>query len=327
VNWPLGLLRRVRAADPLQRPLLERDELLALWHRAQTRRGQAPVHRREVQRGLAGEARSTSLGRGLDYEDSRIYQAGDDLRFMNWRLSARTGDLHMKVFREEHGPALVTLVDRRAAMRFGTRKQLKATLAARLAALAAFEALQIPMAIGGLVLEDHPHWFAPGAGATPAWELAHAAAAPCPPSASDQTEASLTVALKLLLARLQPGSAILLLSDFHDLSDTDRHLLLQLGTQHQLRAVRILDPAETDLPQAGRLQLSAVTGPAAVAVDTHDAGLRHAYHDAMTQRLAEQEQWFRAAGTELQTVFTHQDALSFWERLPLMRAVERGIEP
>jgi uncharacterized protein (DUF58 family) len=323
VNWPLGLLRRTRSADALQRPLLEREELLALWHRVQAQRSQSPVHRREVRRGLAGEARAASLGRGLDYEDSRVYQPGDDLRFMNWRLSARTGDMHMKVFREERRPALLTLVDRRAAMRFGTRRQLKASMAARLAALTAFDALQIPLAVGGLVLETHPHWLAPRPGPTPAWELAHAAAAPCPPRSDHEPEARLSIALKLMLARLPQGSAIVLLSDFHDLTEADRHLLLQLGTGYQAHAVRILDPAEMELPQAGRIPLSAVAGPEVATVDTADTGLRRAYHDAVTQRLAEQEQWFRAAGIPLQTVFTDQDALTFWQRLQLARSTER----
>lgn len=310
------LLRRLGASeDPLQQPLLSREELLETWHRAQARRGQPRPHTVEVQRGLAGEARAATLGRGLDYEDSRAYQPGDDLRFMNWRLSARTGDMHMKVFREEHRPALVILLDRRATMRFGTRGQLKAAAAARLAIHAVFEATQIPMAVGGLVLDPQPRWYAPRPGSVPAWELAQAASAPCPPLEADGKDLPLGRELKLLSAHLTRGSAVLLLSDFQDLQAEDRHALVQLGADHEVRAVCIFDPAEGDLPAAGRLPLTNASGTAHALVDTGDTGLRAAFHDASARRADEQAQWFRAAGIEFHTLRTDENVAAFADTL------------
>ena len=76
-----------------------------------------------------GEYVSPRRGYGLDYEESRVYQPGDDLRFMNWRLTARSGEPHIKVFREERRPSAFILLDRRNGMRFGTRLRLKVTQA------------------------------------------------------------------------------------------------------------------------------------------------------------------------------------------------------
>ena len=79
--------------------------------------------------------------------------AGDELRFMNWRATARTGEPHMKVFREERMPAVFIVVDRRQSMRFGTRKRLKVTQAVRAAAVTAFFARLRNAPVAGVLLE------------------------------------------------------------------------------------------------------------------------------------------------------------------------------
>jgi uncharacterized protein (DUF58 family) len=76
----------------------------------------------------------------MDYDESRPYFPGDELRFMNWRVTARTGEPHMKVFREERKPSVFIVVDRRQNMCFGTRRRLKVSQAVRAAAVTAFDA-------------------------------------------------------------------------------------------------------------------------------------------------------------------------------------------
>ena len=93
---------------------------------------------REVHDHHAGDWASRWLGRGLDFEESRLYSPGDDIRDMDWRTTARTGRPHLKIYREERQPLVHLVVDRGATMRFGTRRRLKVTQAARVAAVLAF---------------------------------------------------------------------------------------------------------------------------------------------------------------------------------------------
>ena len=92
----------------IQQPLLTRAEILEIRTRLAQLQEQSQ-HTHEVAHRLYGDAQSVYRGYGLDYEESRPYQRGDELRFMNWRLSARTGELYMKVFREERHPSVFVL--------------------------------------------------------------------------------------------------------------------------------------------------------------------------------------------------------------------------
>ncbi|MEO5338685.1 MAG: DUF58 domain-containing protein, partial [Magnetospirillum sp. WYHS-4] len=101
-----------------------------------------------------GLYRSLFRGRGLDFEDVRAYQRGDDYRTLDWRVSARTGRLHTKVFREEREHTLFCLLDGGPAMRFGSRRAFKWVAAARAAAVVAWLAADNGDRIGGLVFGD-----------------------------------------------------------------------------------------------------------------------------------------------------------------------------
>ena len=85
----------------------------------------------------SGQQSSRLYGRGMDYAESRVYQAGDDVRRLDWRLTARSGKLHTKLFQEDRESSLLILLDTHASMRFGTRVRFKSVQAARAAAAAA----------------------------------------------------------------------------------------------------------------------------------------------------------------------------------------------
>ena len=105
-------------------PLLDTQTILGLKEQIQIHQNNSSNHK-EIQHPMTGDSRSIFRGGGLDFEESRMYQAGDDLRYMNWRLTARSGEPYMKVFREERQPGIFIVVDRRPSMRFGTKKRLK----------------------------------------------------------------------------------------------------------------------------------------------------------------------------------------------------------
>ena len=156
-------LHRLRATasvrpDPLDAPLLDAEALRELAAQACGAPHECDT-RKDVAQRATGDAPAVTRGYGGDYEESRTYQPGDELRFMNWRLLARTGVPFVKVFREERQPGGFVLIDRRASMRFGTRRRLKVTQAARVAAWCAFRWQRRRVAIGGLLLEQPLRWF------------------------------------------------------------------------------------------------------------------------------------------------------------------------
>jgi len=293
-DWRHG---RARPAAATLAPLLDEAAIQALARRAATGKGIAGS--REVDYPLHGDSPARRLGAGLDYEESRPFQYGDEPRFMNWRLLARTGEHFVKVFREERRPGVFLLVDRRAGMRFGTRRRLKAAQAARAATLIAFAAARAQMAIGGVMLETRPRWLRDLRGEAGAHGLAQAAAAPCPPpspASAQGTEPGLAGPLDLLRASLPRGTRIYLISDFADLDATLTPTLLALARAHVVQAVHIVDAAEQGLPAVGPLWLAPAAGQAARYVNTDDPAVTADYAGAAEACLADREAVLRAAG-------------------------------
>ncbi|MFZ1834409.1 MAG: DUF58 domain-containing protein, partial [Pseudomonadales bacterium] len=106
---------------------------------------------------MSGPLRSNMRGRGIEFEEVRAYEAGDDIRNIDWRVTARTGSAHTKLFREERERPVYLLVDQRRTMFFGSRHTLKSVQAIHAAALLAWATLDGGDRIGGLVLGDHEH--------------------------------------------------------------------------------------------------------------------------------------------------------------------------
>jgi uncharacterized protein (DUF58 family) len=291
--------------DVTRQPLLARADILNLRHYVASLRASAAESTRLVRQPGAGEAPSHHRGLGTDYEESRPYQPGDDPRFMNWRLTARTGEPFMKVFREPRRRTRVLVVDRRSAMRFGTRSQLKARQAAQIAGLLAFTAVKENMALGALLVDTHSQWIQPGGGQATALEIIHRAAAPCPPLHSS-SKPSWGQLLKQLPNVLPAGSSAVLISDFLDLEPADRRLLVNLCRAHDVLAIQILDPAELQMPDAGPLSLTSPARSAQVRIDSSDPRLRAAYAAAAADYLAQRERLLRESGAVLLRALTDE---------------------
>ena len=251
-------------------PLLNSEEILDLLHRIQNKK-KSIQHKHDIAHRQQGDVRSLFRGYGMDYEESRRYQAGDDPRYMNWQLSARTGQHYMKVFREERQPDVFILMDRRSPMRFGTQTRLKITQAARAATIAALSAQQNNLSVGGVILSNELRWFKADRNKQAIFDFIQQMARPASPAftTSSKEEQSLADALKLLNEILIPGSIIYLVSDFHDLDETHHALLLRLTSLHQVHAIQISDPAEVSLPKAGLVKLIANIAANIVAIDSN----------------------------------------------------------
>jgi uncharacterized protein (DUF58 family) len=209
---------------------------------------------RETAQGRSGALNSQQQGSGIDFAETRTYQPGDEPRHINWRATARTGTPMVRIFHEDLAPTACFLIDRRASMRFGTHVRLKATQAARLAIFLATWEARRGAELGGLILNETPHWIPPVSGQTGIHNLISLATAPCPPM--DQiTPLDLNKTLSRLSEQLPAGSHVYLLSDLYDLDENSLPRLYRLGKQHRVWAMSIFDPAEYELPQAGQLRL------------------------------------------------------------------------
>lgn len=208
--------------------------------------------RRRARTQLSGAAVSRRLGRGLDFAETRVYQPGDDVRMIDWRVTARTGLAHTKLFVEERERPVLFVVDYRAGMRFGTRCLFKSVLAARLAAVLGWSSVAERDRVGGFVVTDD--WHAevrPANGRRGLMKLFRAI---------DQAQQRLPEPgqgqFGDCLARLrhvaQPGSTVVILSDFADFDEQARGALGSLSHSLDLLAVQIVDPLERTLPPAGR---------------------------------------------------------------------------
>lgn len=254
-------------ADPVIR--VDADELIGLRARAERLRFRRPGSARSA---LAGAHRSRFRGRGMDYRESRHYVAGDDIRNMDWRITARAGDPHIKVFDEERERPVVVLADFGRSMFFASRGVFKSVQAARLAALIGWATVARGDRVGALLFNGGHTELVPRGGRRGQMRLIRALVdagdprrlleAVPPGAAAGEVSGDVAAgdglgdALIRLRRVARPGSLVVLLSDFYRIdAETGRHMQT-LARHNELLAVQIVDPLELSPPPPGRYGIS-----------------------------------------------------------------------
>lgn len=204
---------------------------------------------------LLGSHRGAHRGRGLEFEEVRPYAAGDDVRSIDWRVTARRGRVHTKLFREERERPVWLLVDLQPGMFFGSRIQMKSALAVRAAALLAWIAVAGGDRVGAVIRNGAQTRCLPPrtreAGVLPVLTelIALQPRAPAMPMANNLREA-----LLLLRPLVHPGSLVLALSDFGESSATDQSLWSSLAAHAECRLFWISDRLEREGLPDGRFR-------------------------------------------------------------------------
>jgi uncharacterized protein (DUF58 family) len=261
-----------------------------------------------------GEQASRFMGAGLEYEESRPYQLGDEIRRINWRLMAKTGQAFTKLFQEERQENWFILVDHRASMRFGTRTHLKATQAVRVAGFYAWLAQQagLPVSTGRLaesfisspIYEGNQSYA----------QVMQAISKPCPPLANDShVEPHLNDVLLSLTARLQPGTRLIVISDFHDVDKRTTEILTALQDKIKIKAVWVKDMSETQLPDIEGLQLQSMVNNRVYEIA--NASQRERYQAWSDQYQFQIQSVLQHANVTLYSVFAHESLLQLSESL------------
>lgn len=297
-----------RTSAAVHAPLIAAADLAALAAQASLL---ATLPVREVHDHHAGDWASRWLGRGLDFEESRPYSAGDDIRDMDWRTTARTGRPHLKIYREERQPLLHLVVDRGATMRFGTRRRLKVAQAARVAAVLAFATTGHNGVIGATLWDAQDQDLPARHGRLAALALIEQAAAPCPPLTDPASTEPLHHADRLaaLEAGLPRGARLVLISDFSWLAAAHEPLLARLAARFEVWAIQVVDAAERALPDLGLVRFHDMASGQGVWLDTAQASVRSACQSALARRLDAQAASLARAGVRHQRVGSEADDL------------------
>lgn len=260
-------------------------ELIALAQYAKRVRYQPEGFARRV-----GNHLSILRGRGMDFSELRGYQAGDEIRHMEWRVTARTGKPHVKLYQEERERALVLFVDFNPSMVFGTRVAFKSVVAARLAALIAWTAMKQGDRVGGLLADAVTHHeFMPKAREAAVLPFLSRLSAYTEKPMSDLSARPLSEALLRLYRVVRPGSTIVLISDFYDLDAAADEHISRLMQHNNVLLYHIVDPLELAAPKPAAYAMT--DGRRDMMIDTRRESVRHAYEAYCQTRLERVQAW------------------------------------
>ncbi len=286
--------------------------------------------RKAVTATFAGRYTSAFKGRGMEFDEVREYQSGDDVRSIDWNVSARTGRLHTKRYVEERELTILLLVDLSASGSFGSGSRSKNEVAAEICALLAFTAIRSNDRVGLILFTDRVEKviaprkgsrhvlrlirdvlaFAPGR--SPASRPARG-----PAAAPARAGTSLQVGLQALSAVLKRRAVVFLLSDFLDRGY--EALLKTAGRRHDLIAVHLADPREQRLPDVGLVELEDAETGERVLVDSGSRQVRRAYEQAGSEARAALSRLCSSAGIDLIPITLGEDPARILVRFFLAR--------
>lgn len=279
---PLSEPIRGGAGTPPQGAYTVLAELIGLRHGA---RALDLGRQRQAFSLLVGPHQSKFRGRGIEFEEVRAYQAGDDIRSIDWRVTARSGKPHTKLFREERERPFILLVDQSLSMFFGSRSCCKSVTAAHVAALLAWAAFQHNDRVGGLVFNGRDQVeVRPRRSAGQVLQLLRGIDAfnrrlnrHLAPAGQGIDEA-----LEELRRITRPGANLFLISDFQGFSEAGLQHLYHLRKHNDLTAVRIYDGLEEELPPPGSYAIT--NGVERLTINAGDSVLRRGYHESFRAR-------------------------------------------
>jgi uncharacterized protein (DUF58 family) len=256
--------------------------------------------RRLVDQGLAGGYHSTFKGRGMEFSEVREYVPGDDVRSIDWNVTARAGHPYVKKFVEERELTVVLAVDRSASGIFGSSSRWKNEVAAEVAAVLAYSAIRNNDNVGLLVFTDQVERFIPPRkGRNHVLRVVRDVLAFEP----EHRGTSVRSALDFLNQALAKRAVVFLLSDFID-AGYEKPLGIA-ARRHDLIAISIEDPREEELPRLGMVSVRDAETGGQLVLDTSRRAVRTAWKARHAERRAERRKLLRRLGVDEIEVTTH----------------------
>jgi uncharacterized protein (DUF58 family) len=251
---------------------------------------------------FSGEYHSAFKGRGMAFSEVREYTPGDDIRTIDWNVTARFSTPYVKVFEEERELTVMMLVDVSASGFFGTNKQLKQDLITELCAVVAFSASQNNDKIGIIFFSDKIEKFIPPKkGKSHILRIIRELIEFKP----EHKQTNIEVALKYLTNVIKKRSVVFLISDF--LAESNYRDALKIANKkHDLVALRIIDKTETELPKVGLIKLKDNESGKLIWVDTDDKSFRKLFATNQLKFEDDLKDIFNRAGIDATKILTHE---------------------
>lgn len=254
---------------------------------------------------LAGEYVSAFRGQGMEFDEVREYVPGDDVRLIDWNVTARMSQPFVKIYREEREMTIMLMVDVSQSLNFGTVNKTKYDQAIELAAVLAFLATKNNDKVGLLVFSDHiEQYIPPKKGRAHIWNIIRAILT----HEAKGKKTNLAVALDYMLRVNKKKTTCFLISDF--LQKGFEKTLTLAGKKHELICVTINDLREKELPDVGVIELEDTESGERIFVDTSDKYFKKSYFDHLTQMQLNFEKFRKTYGIDGFTVETSGDTVT-----------------
>jgi uncharacterized protein (DUF58 family) len=249
------------------------DELIRLQFKVH---GVSFLPRQPVQSLLAGRRASRLRGRGLDFEEIRRYIPGDDIRTMDWRVTARTQKPHTRVYTEERDRPVLQVIDQRLGMFFGSQAVMKSVTAAEVAAMVAWRTFSVGDRVGALVFNDREvREIPPHRSRQRVMQILE--------TVVEMNQAMLNRVLERVLHLAKHDYLVAIISDFNGADEGTKNAVTRLAAHNDVIALFIYDPLEARLPSFGKVIVS--QGERQLEVDTGDAQFRKRFSEQFEREL------------------------------------------
>lgn len=263
---------------------------------------------------FTGEYHSAFKGRGMSFKEVKEYSAGDDIRFIDWNVSARMGGTYSKLFEEERELSVYLLVDASASNLFGSGQQLKKDIIAEICAVLAFSALSNNDKVGLLFFTNQVEKYIPSKkGREHVLYMVRELLSFEPQNNSTD----IIKALQYLNSITKQKSIVFILSDFVDAGY--ENALKVAAKKHDVIGLKVYDLLDENLPNIGLVEVEDIETGNTKLLDTADTMIRYAYHQQFLQIQADAEKAFKTAGADLIQISTTQDYVKLLKQFFLKR--------
>lgn len=238
---------------------------------------------------FSGEYHSIFKGRGMEFEEVREYQPGDDIRIIDWNVTARYGYPFVKKFTEERELTVMLLVDASSSGEFGTAQRMKGEIAAELCSVLAFSAIKNNDKVGMIIFTDKiEKYVPPKKGSSHVLRLIREVLYFKP----EHQRTDINCALEFLGRIIKRRCVVFLVSDF--LSSGFEKMLSIANKRHDVIAIKVVDPREIELPNVGFIELEDTETGEQILIDTKDSRVRKSFRDHATNEQTNLDMTFRS---------------------------------
>ena len=264
---------------------------------------------------FSGEYHSVFKGRGMEFAEVREYQVGDDIRNIDWNVTARSEHPYVKVFDEERELTVMLMVDVSSSGNFGTANQMKGEVAAELSAVLAFSAIKNNDKVGLMIFSDKIEKFIPPRkGKQHVLRVIREILYFKP----EDSRTDLNVALEYLSRVIKRRSIVFLISDF--LTEEYEKSLQIANKKHDIIAIDIIDPREVEIPSVGLLELEDAETGETIMIDTSNPAVRGSFYSQSKTERETREKFFKSIGVDNINIYTDKSYVEPITKFFRMRA-------